>query len=469
MRRANEDDASLLQRVVRRHGVERTLGLLNPEQQRALPYIWPIVARPKQRAPKLATNKKPWRWWLLQAGRGFGKTRSAAEWVREKVKRMPGSLGALIGQTPDDVRLIQIEGPSGLLAITPADERPVWEPAKGKLTWPNGTVAMVFSGANPGELRGPQFHWAWVDELAKFAKAKELFDMLSMALRLEFLGAKEECDRQPQCCISTTPRPISVLRDLAKRSNCVVTRGSTYENRANLASSFISEMLEAYEGTRLGDQELFGKLLDDVPGALWQRAWFERPGFRVKRRDDLRIFDLIVVAIDPAVSNADTADETGIVVVGMWRDERGRRKYHVIDDRSIYGTAQQRAHAAIVALADYEANGFVVETNNGGDWIPAVIRAEWAAMQAEDAWRTKLAGQAPVHVVTATRGKHVRAEPISTLYEQLATFSHEPGLEVLEDQLVTWSPLLAEKSPDRLDALVWGATYLSTAKVVVLT
>lgn len=453
-------DLSLLARVLRRHGPARVFEMLTAEQREALPYIWRLVARPKQLAPDWR-----WRWWLIKAGRGFGKTRSGAEWVREKVKRMPGSIGAIIGQTPDEARSIQIEGPAGILAISPANERPTWEPSKDLLTWPNGATAMVFSGADPGAFRGPQFHWLWADELGKWAKARESYDNFNMGLRLEYFGGDPR-DREPQGCLTTTPRPIKVLRELVSKRNCAVTDGSTYENSANLAASFFAEMRESYEGTRLGSQELYGNLLDDVPGALWQRDWFDRPGFR--HIEDLKVFDHIVVAIDPAVSSAEKADETGIIVVGMWRDGSGKRRFHVLADRSIYGTASQRARAAIVALTDYEANNFVVEVNNGGDWIPALIRAEWEVMKREEAWASKLAGAPSIEVVTATRGKHIRAEPISALYEQMGTFSHEPGLEALEDQLVTWSPLLNEKSPDRLDALVWASTFLSTVKVRVL-
>ncbi len=459
-------DQSLLQRMVRKFGPQRVLQMLDADQRVALPFMWPLVARPKQLAPR-----GPWRFWVCQAGRGFGKTRAGAEWVRGKNKRMPGSLGAFVGQTPEEVRRIQIEGPAGILAISPANERPLWEPAKALLTWPlikgQPTRAEVFSGAEPNKLRGPQHHWAWVDEFAKFAKAREAFDNLNFGLRLRYPDV-QAVDTQPQACITTTPRPIAILRELVKRANCRVTLGSTYENRAHLDSAFFSEMESQYAGTRLGDQELRGLLLDDVPGALWARSWFDRPGFRVAYGNDLRRFDLICVSIDPAASNTDTSDETGIIVSGMYRDGRHRR-FHVLADVSIYGSARERARAAILALIAFEANCFVVETNNGGDWIPAVIENEWSAMAEEEAFRSMLPGKAPCHVVTATRGKHTRAEPISTLYEQIGRVSHEPGLEALEDQLVTWSPLLAEKSPDRLDALVWGITYLSTAKLAVLT
>lgn len=463
-------DQSLLQRVVRRLGPERVLAMLDADQRAALPFMWPIVARPKQLAPKLAPNGRPWRWWNLQAGRGFGKTRSGAEWVRAKARFMRGSLGAIVGQTPDEARLIQIEGPAGILACCPVNERPEWRPALGTLRWPgpDGATAQVYSGADPKAFRGPQWHWAWVDELAKMARARESFDNLNFGLRLEYHQATRDEDREPQCCLSSTPRPIAVLRDLVKKPNCVTTYGSTYENRANLAGSFFEEMTAAYAGTRLGEQELKGRLLDDVPGALWQRGWFDRPGFRTAMGRDLRRFEQIAVAIDPAVSDGESAAETGIIAAGMWREGR-RKRFHTLADRSMHGTPSQRCRAAILTLLEFEANCFVVETNNGGDWIPAALQNEWQAMAEEEAFKGRLPGRAPCHVVTATRGKHTRAEPISTLYEQVGVCSHEPDLEALEDQLVTWSPLLNEKSPDRLDALVWALTYLSTMKVNVLT
>jgi phage terminase large subunit-like protein len=388
----------------------------------------------------------------VQAGRGFGKTRSGSEWVREKVRDMPGSFGALVGQTPDEVRRVIVDGPAGILIVTPEAERPTWEASKGLVTWPNGTKAMVYSGANPEALRGPQHHWVWADEFAKYKRARETFDQINMGLRLE--GPKGE---QPQCLFTTTPRPIAVLREILSKSNTVVTRGTTYENRANLAASFFAELREAYEGTRLGRQELKGELLDDVPGSLWQRKMFDAPGFRRSR--ELELFDLVAVSIDPAASNTETSDETGIIVTGSWH-EGERRLFHVIADASIYGSASERARAAIQAFQAFEADRIVVETNNGGDWIPAVLQAEWDAID--------LPGAAPVEVVTATRGKKTRAEPVSALYEQFRV-THEPGLEALEDQLATWSPLLGEASPDRMDALVWGLTWHSTAKRLIAT
>lgn len=434
---------SLLERAVRRFGPERLFELLDGDQRASLPFVWEINARPEQLPPPGA-----WRWWSIIAGRGFGKTRSGSEWVRSKARAMPGSIGAIIGQTPDDARLIQIEGPAGILAVSPPSERPKWEPSKGLLTWPNGSVAHVYSGANPGAFRGPQFHWLWADELAKWSRARESFDNFNFGLRLEWRGV------QPQACVTTTPRPISVIRDLLAKSNGVVTRGSTYDNTANLAPSFLSEILSTYEGTRLGRQELGGEVLDDVPGALWKRSMFDEQGFRCAPPE----CDLVVVAIDPSVSNTDSSDETGIVVVGAHGGDP--RRFHVVADRSIYASPMERARVAIDAFLEFKADRFVVETNNGGDWIPAVITSAWDSQG--------LAGAPPIETVTASRGKKTRAEPIAALYEQHRV-THSPGLEALEDQLATWSPLLGEKSPDRLDALVWAATWLSEARRFVLT
>lgn len=453
---------SLLARVVKRVGAQRMLDALDAEQREALLYMWRIIGRPAQFAPA-----GDWRWWLNRAGRGFGKTRGGAEWVREQARLYPGCRIGIGGKTPAEVRAIQIEGPSGLLACCPANERPEWEPSKGELRWPNGTVGIVFSGAEPGSARGPQFHRVWIDELAKMPRAGELFDNVNMGLRLEYVTSDGRTV-QPQGIITTTPRPTAIMRDLAKRRGVVVTGGSTFDNAANLARSFIDDM-RAYEGTRLGRQELHGEQLDDTPGALWTRAMFDRAGFRRRVGDDLKSFSRISIAIDPAASNNEDSDETGIIAGGV-SFAGSARAFHVLRDVSISGTPQQRARAAILCFIDLEADDFVVETNNGGDWIPALIEAEWRLMQQDERWRAALPGRPKVVTVTATRGKAVRAEPIAALYEspERLTVTHEPGLEVLEDQLVTWSPLLNEKSPDRLDALVWLLTHLSTAKAVLL-
>lgn len=439
---------SLVERAIRRFGPERVFDMLDGDMRAALPWVWRLWARPEQLAPKGS-----WRWWAIIAGRGFGKTRSGAEWVREKVTAMPGSRGAIIGQTPEEARQIQIEGPAGILAVTPPAQRPKWEPSKGLLTWPNGTVAEVFSGADPGSFRGPQFHWLWADELAKWPRAKESFENFNFGLRLEYRGGA-----QPQGCITTTPRPIVTIKRLLANPLAVVTRGSTYENRANLASSFFDEMRGQYEGTRLGRQELHGEVLDDTPGALWTRSTLDREGGRASLEPSA--FDLIAIGIDPAASNTESSDETGIVAAGLRFGKDDLKLFHVLADWSMYGTPMERAARAIELYQQVGANRFVVETNNGGDWIPALLTAQWEKLG--------VAGLPPIEVVTATRGKKTRAEPIAALYEQHRV-THQPGLEVLEDQLVTWSPLLVGQSPDRMDALVWALTWLSEAKRLVLT
>jgi len=363
---------------------------------------------------------------------------------------MPNSLGAIVGQTPDEARLIQVEGPAGILARSPPWFRPKWEPSNAKLIWPNGANATVFSAAKPAAFRGPQHHWVWGDELAKWPRAREAFDNINFGLRLEQGG------REPQALFTTTPRPISVLKELLAKANCARTGGTTFENRANLARSFLDEVLGAYEGTRLGRQELMGELLDDVPGALWSRARMDAPGFRVVREpsDD----DTLCVAIDPAASNNESSDETGIIAMGAhWVGKIQR--FHVYADASISGSPLERVTAAIRLFQQVRADKFVVETNNGGDWIPALIQVGWA--------NEGLPGAAPVEIVTASRGKHTRAEPIAALYEQ-GRVTHTPGLEALEDQLCTWSPLvLNQASPDRMDALVWAGSWLSGRKRVV--
>ena len=450
-------EQSLLQRVVRRMGPQAMLDALDAEQRLTLPFMWRLVGRPSQFAPH-----GDWRWWLNSAGRGYGKTRGGAEWLREEARAMPGARFAIVGQTPEDVRSIQIEGDSGILAVSPANERPEWKPGLGELRWPNGAIGQVLSGANPEEARGPQFHRAWVDELAKMPRARALFDNLNMGLRLVYERNPDKVE--PRGLITTTPRPIAVLRDLRKKKSTVVTGGSTYDNAPNLARSYLDDMLASYEGTRLGRQELHGEQLEDTPGALWQRAMFDRHGFR--RRGDVTEFDVIAIAIDPSVSNNEdgTSAETGIIAGGVKFAAGARRQFHVMRDASLRGTPGERARAAIRLFVELEADCFVVETNNGGDWIPAMLDAEWRLLKLDPSWAAVLPGSPPIRTVTATRGKHVRAEPIATLYEQTGTVTHEGVMEELEDQLVSWSPLLNERSPDRLDALVWLLTYLSTAK-----
>ena len=300
---------SILEKAVEVSGKEAVYAALSQEARERLLYCWRAIAREAQLAPS-----GDWLTWLLLSGRGFGKTRAGAEWIREKVSSGQATRIALVGKTPADVRDVMIEGSSGILSVSPPDERPRYEPSKRKLTWKNGAIGLAFTSYEPDQLRGPQFDLAWVDELAAFEYSIETWDNLQLALRL---------GNRPQQVVTTTPRPIKVIRDLLSNPSTVVTRGSSYENRANLAPAFFSQIVSRYEGTRLGRQEIMGEILDDVEGALWVRAMFDvrRPAPELSR---------IVIGVDPAMSANEDSNETGIIAAGKGIDGRG----YVLSDRS---------------------------------------------------------------------------------------------------------------------------------------
>lgn len=333
---------------------------------------------------------------------------------------------ALVGQTAADVRDTMIEGESGIMAISPPWFEPKYEPSKRRLTWPNGARATAYSADEPRQLRGPQHELAWADELASWTTA-EAWDQLMFGLRL---------GDDPRAVVTTTPRPTSVIKDLVKDPTTHVTRGSTYDNLANLAPAFIDKIISKYEGTRLGRQELYAEILDDIPGALWTRAMLE-----TARADELPELVRVVVAIDPAVTSGESSDETGIIVAG--KDPHGQ--YHVLADRSCRMSPDGWAQRAITALDEFQADRIVAEVNNGGDLVEATIRT--------------VRGDVPYRKVHASRGKRVRAEPIAALYEQ-GKVRHHGNLDLLEDQMVTFLPEGGEGSPDRVDALVWALTEL---------
>jgi len=377
-----------------------------------------------------------WSKWLLLAGRGFGKTRSAAEWVRHKVESREAKRVALVARTAADVRDTIIEGESGLLAISPPWNRPRWEPSKRRLTWPNGAIATTYTADEPDSLRGPQHDAAWCDELATW-KYPDAWDQLLFGLRL---GA------HPQVVISTTPRPTKIIRELIAESeqspgSVVVTRGSTYENRANLAAAFLDTILRKYEGTRLGRQELYAEVLGDTPGALWTRALCEA----AYRRDAPRLVR-VLVSVDPSVADDGGGDECGIVVVGL--DEAGDG--WVLADASGHMSPEAWASRACERVVTHEAHGIVAEKNNGGALVELTLRAAW-----------KDPGCLPpkVTLVHASVGKRARAEPVAALYEQNRVH-HLPGLTTLEDEMCGWSASSGEASPNRIDALVHGLTAL---------
>jgi phage terminase large subunit-like protein len=384
--------------------------------------------------PRDAQKPPPgdWRVWLLLAGRGFGKTRAGAEFVRGEIEAGRARRVALVAPTALDARNIMVEGESGLLAVAPPYDRPVYEPSKHRLTWPNGAIAETFSADEPDRLRGPQHDLAWCDELAAW-RYPGAWDMLLFGLRL---GA------DPRVVVTTTPRPTRLIRALLGDPKVAVTRGRTIENRANLAPAFLEQIVKRYQGTRLGRQELDAELLDDLPGALWTHALIDAARLPAAPPSGLA---RIVVAIDPAVSSGEAADETGIIVAG--RDHAGRG--YVLADASGRFAPVEWARVAVAAYNAHRADRVVAEINNGGEMVEATLRIVDPAV----AFRA----------VHASRGKAARAEPIAALYEQ-GRVHHIGALAQLEDQMCAFASdfdrAAAGYSPDRVDALVWALTDL---------
>jgi phage terminase large subunit-like protein len=382
--------------------------------------MWEFWARPEQIAPE-----GDWPIWLVKAGRGWGKTRVGAEWVRgqkEKVGRI-----ALIGPTAADVRDVMVDGDSGLISISPPWDKPEYQPSKRRIVWKNGSVAYMYSADEPERLRGPQHGAAWCDEIGSW-RYPDTWDMMMFGLRL---------GKNPKVVATTTPRPTPLMKQIQNQPGVIITRGSTYDNRANLAASFFSSIITKYEGTRLGRQELEGHDLDDNPGALWNREIIDAA--RVRKAMDMA---RIVVAVDPAVTSGEDSDETGIIVVG--KDEFGHA--YVIEDCSVKGTPDEWGRAAVEAMKRHQADRIVAEVNQGGDMVRYVLET--------------IDKNLPIKLVRASRGKMARAEPISALYEQ-GKVHHVGAFHKLEDQMCTWEPGM--KSPDRMDALVWGMTELMLA------
>jgi phage terminase large subunit-like protein len=402
----------------------------------ALPWVFEFWALEHQLPPEGS-----WRTWVIMGGRGAGKTRAGAEWVRAQVEGAgPEDAGrakrvALVGETLDQVRDVMIFGESGILAVTPPDRRPVWEATKKRLVWANGAVAQIFSAHEPDSLRGPQFDAAWVDELAKWKKAEEAWDMLQFALRL---------GDNPRQVVTTTPQNITVLKSILQNPSTVSTHAPTDANRAYLAASFLEEVERRYGGTRLGKQELEGLLMEDLDGALWTQAMVER-----SRVENLPAFSRVVVAVDPPVSGLSTSDECGIIVVGAVTEGPPQNwRAYVIEDATIQGVSPDGwARAALAAMARHNGDRLVAEVNQGGDMVKAVIR--------------NIDALAPIRTVHASHSKQARAEPVAALYEQGRIF-HVRGLAALEDQMckMTGQGFLGKGSPDRVDALVWALTDL---------
>ena len=355
---------------------------------------------------------------------------------------MPGSHGALVAGTADDARKTMLsagmensKGASGILAISPPDFRPVYESTKRMLTWPNGTKATLYSAEEPNRLRGPQHAWGWCDELAAWEKEAEAWEMFLFGLRL---------GENPQAAITTTPRPIKILRDLLKDPKTVVTRGTTFDNIDNLAPAFFASIISKHKGTRLGKQELYGEILDDAPGALWKSAQLDETR-KDKKPDDLR---RVVVAIDPAVSTNKKSDEIGMIVAGVGPCCcKGVEEMHgfVFVDESGQYSPNAWAQKAVACYHRYQADRIVAEINNGGNLVEANLRT--------------VDNNIPYKAIHAASGKRTRAEPVAALYEQ-KKIHHIGVLAGLEDQMTTWDPLVSKDSPDRVDALVYALTDL---------
>jgi len=398
----------------------------------ALPYLFDLWAMPHQLPPG-----GDWKTWAILGGRGAGKTRAGAEWVRAQVEgALPLDPGratrvALLGETVDQVREVMIFGDSGILACSPADRMPKWESGRKRLIWPNGAVAQVFSAHDPESLRGPQFDAAWADELAKWKRGREAWDMLQFGLRLG------DC---PQQVVTTTPQNVPVLKEILAAASTVSTSAPTRANRAYLARSFLQEVTGKYGGTRLGRQELDGEMLAESDGALWSGTMIDAASI-----DAVPDLDRIVVAVDPPVTGKRDSDDCGIVVAGAVtlgapQDWRG----YVLADRSVAAASpRQWAEAAVAAYHDFGADRLVAEVNQGGDLVETVIRQTDPLV----AYRG----------VRASRGKSARAEPVAALYEQ-GRVRHLPGLGALEDQMnaMTRHGFEGRGSPDRVDALVWA-------------
>jgi phage terminase large subunit-like protein len=416
------------------HSPAHLLSQLDPDQRKAildqfqlddlatLAHYWEFWARPSQMMPE-----GDWTYWLILAGRGFGKTRTGAETVRQWARDC--DLVNLIGATADDIRDIMVEGESGVLAVCPSDERPRYVKSERKLEWPNGSVSLLFSAQEPDRLRGKQHKKIWADEMASWPYA-EAWDQAKFGLRL---------GERPQAIITTTPRPVKHITDLMNDQHCVTTRGTSYDNRENLAPTFFDEIVNRYQGTRLGRQELMAEILTDVPGALWSRDMISH-----LPRSSLPMLSRIVVAIDPPASSHENSNECGIVACG----QEGDKAAYVLADRSGIMKPSEWAQRAVHLYKELQADCIVAEVNQGGEMVTEVLRAV----------------DHTIHVkpVRASRGKYLRAEPIAALYAR-GLVQHSEFFEQLEDQMCNYTVDLDRKesgSPDRLDALVWAMTEL---------
>lgn len=413
--------------------VKSVLDELGPDKVAELQHTWEFWARPEQLEPA-----GKWNTWVALAGRGWGKTRAGAEWVRHRIKKGDGIVHC-VAPTKGDVRRVMVEGDSGLLKVCWKGDKsirgahlgfPTWSPTNNTLTWENGAKAVFFSAEDPERLRGPQAHAAWCDELCAWRNAQETWDMMQFGLRL---------GRHPRVFVTTTPKTTKLLRTVLNDDTTLVSKGSTYDNADNLAGTFLDAIRKTYEGTRLGRQELYAEVLDEASGALWNRGLLATCEIE---KDEVPQLSRIVVSVDPAVTANKESDMTGIVVAGV--DVNGT--VYVLADHTDRYTPQEWASKVVQLYNEYMADRVVAERNQGGDMVRHTLHTEDETL--------------PIRLVHASRGKMARAEPVSALYEQ-GRVKHVRGLNDLEDQMVQWEPLGSIGSPDRLDALVWAITDLS--------
>ena len=420
---------SVLQKAVRNHGPEAVFALLTAQQKNELRYEWAAWARPEQLPP--AGN---WTVWLAKSGRGSGKTRTGAEWVRSLAESNGKERIALVAPTAADARDVMVEGESGIMSVCPPWNRPTYEPSKRRITWPNGAMAITYSAEEADRLRGPQHSHAWGDELCSWEKGEDVWNMLMFGLRL---GAS------PRTLVTTTPRPTDLIRSLIKSPGTVMVGGSTYDNAANLPAAFIEAVKAKYEGSRLGRQEIWAELLEDVEGALWSHKMFDD-----HRRAMPLAFKRIVVGVDPSGSAKRTADEAGIVVAGIADCAcLGRADMHafILEDLTGRYSPRDMGEKAIAAYHKWQATRCVIEDNFGG----AMLGNLFDLIDKRVAYKT----------VHASRGKIIRAEPVAALFEQGKV--HCVGMfKELEEECCQYAPLVSTESPGRLDAMVWAITDL---------
>ena len=416
--------------------LKKYLDNLNLEQLQYLSCCWELWARDDQLPPQTGARGNAWLTWLILGGRGAGKTRTGAEWIRSLAQAPKAAHEgysrriALVAETFGDAREVMVQGISGLLNIHAPEERPVYEATRRRLVWPSGAIAQLFSADDPESLRGPQFNAAWCDELCKWRYGEAAWDMLQFGLRL---------GKSPRQVVTTTPRPMPLLKRIMNADTTVTVKASTHANAANLAPGFLKTVIGRYEGTRLGRQEIDAEILEDNPNALWQRDVIEQ--FRVRHAPQLR---RIIVAVDPPASSTRRSDACGIICAGL--DDLGHG--FVLKDETCHAVRPlEWARIALRIYHQFEADALVAEVNQGGDMVKTIIA------QVDDS--------VPVKAVRATRGKWLRAEPVAALYAQ-GKVHHVGALVQLEDQMcdLTSDGKSGGRSPDRVDALVWALTEL---------